>query len=654
GSLNAITEPARASSHPTASFTYSPATPHVDEQVTLDASESTDSDGSIIQHSWDIETDDGYIYETRAETTTYTWDTAGDYDVTLTVEDDGGNTDSTSKTIDIVNESPIANFGFQPQHPVPDEEVTLDGASSSDPDGSVTQYDWQIETSSGYIYEDTGETTTHSWDTDGRFGVTLTVTDNGGKTSSISNEIIVTNTPPTAEFTYTPHVPNVGEEVTLDGSGSSDPDGSIRHYLWEIETGSGYTYETTGETETFSWDSDGKFAVTLTITDNGGKEASVTKKIYAGNDPPTAEFTWSPSAHAVGEPISFNASASSDPEENIETYEWEFGDQTKRGMIPIHSYGTSGQHDVKLTVIDSRGATDTVTQQLTVGNLAPTASISYYPSRITTETSVEFDGTESSDPDGSIASYTWSFPDGSEITGATVKHQFDNAGEQNVTLTVTDNGGRTATMTITVDVQAVNTNTAGTDDTPTSTTSATTTTTTTTSTPIPAAGNQGNSGPSLPESERLFTVGGALGIGGVGAIVYHFFGSQLVTAITGGSDAAASTAAATVGTVSAPQDGLPETAEELETLLTTAEEHLQTAITNHAQRSISAARYDYKQACDKYSSALDTLSEQEHSSFDFELKIVSSSRTDPLPSDFAEWPNLDDNIRETLSQNGIE
>ncbi|MEF8808004.1 malectin domain-containing carbohydrate-binding protein, partial [Natronomonas sp.] len=81
---------------PSASFTVSPSSPTVGEDVTFDASDSTD-DSSIASYEWDF--DDGTT--ASGETATHTFDEAGDYDVTLTVTDDDGVTDNTTQTVTV-------------------------------------------------------------------------------------------------------------------------------------------------------------------------------------------------------------------------------------------------------------------------------------------------------------------------------------------------------------------------------------------------------------------------------------------------------------------------------------------------------------------------------------------------------------------------
>jgi MYXO-CTERM domain-containing protein len=90
--------------------------------------------------------------------------------------------------------------------------------------------------------------------------------------------------------------------------------------------------------------------------------------------------------------------------------------------------------------------------QLSIGNQPPIASAGM-PVSVLTGTTVVFDGTASQDTDGSVASYSWSssaFP--APLTGASPSFKFAKAGMYTVVLTVTDNGGATATASVIVTV----------------------------------------------------------------------------------------------------------------------------------------------------------------------------------------------------------
>ncbi len=87
---------------PTASFTVTPDAPEAGQQVSFDASGSSDADGSIASYEWDFD-GDGTV-DATGEQVTNTFDAAGDYDVALTVTDDDDATESTTETV-TVNES---------------------------------------------------------------------------------------------------------------------------------------------------------------------------------------------------------------------------------------------------------------------------------------------------------------------------------------------------------------------------------------------------------------------------------------------------------------------------------------------------------------------------------------------------------------------
>ncbi|MUV90375.1 PKD domain-containing protein [Halapricum sp. CBA1109] len=89
----------------------------------------------------------------------------------------------------------------------------------------------------------------------------------------------------------------------------------------------------------------------------------------SGESPPTASFEASPSAPAPGEAVTFDASGSSDPDGDIQSYEWDFtGDGTTdaTGRQVTHTFDSEGSYDVTLTVADGSGETADDTASTTV------------------------------------------------------------------------------------------------------------------------------------------------------------------------------------------------------------------------------------------------------------------------------------------------
>lgn len=90
----------------------------------------------------------------------------------------------------------------------------------------------------------------------------------------------------------------------------------------------------------------------------------------------------------------------------------------------------------------------------TTSNQAPAAVASANPSSGVAPLPVNFSSAGSTDADGSLVSYSWSFGDGSSATGANASHTYPAAGSYTATLTVIDDGGLTATSTVSITVSA--------------------------------------------------------------------------------------------------------------------------------------------------------------------------------------------------------
>ncbi len=155
------------------------------------------------------------------------------------------------------------------------------------------------------------------------------------------------------------------------------------------------------------------------------------------NLPPTASFT------ATGGELtaSFNASASSDSDGSITSYAWNFGDGAAgTGVTATHPYAVGGTKTVTLTVTDLAGATGTVSHDVVVANpnSPPVASFTVTP---TTGRTVAVDASATTDPDGTVSSYAWTFGDGGTATGKTASHTYASDGTYTVQLIATDDVG---------------------------------------------------------------------------------------------------------------------------------------------------------------------------------------------------------------------
>jgi predicted RNA-binding protein with TRAM domain len=407
----------------------------------------------------------------------------------LTVTDSGGlqSTDTCIVNVSWVNLPPTANGG--PDQTVNEgDTVTLDGSNSSDPDDGIASYLWnQTAGTPVTLSSATAVQPTFTAPNVGPSGASLTfqltVTDSGGLQATDVCTVIISsvNLPPVADA-GPDRIVNEGDTVTLDGSNSSDPDDSVASYLWTQTAGPAVTLsDPTAAQTTFSAPVVGAGGASLTfmlrVTDGFGSEATDTciVNITNGNLPPTADAGPDQTVNE-GDTVTLDGSNSTDPDDGIASILWT---QTAGPPVTLSNttavqptftapdVGPSGKSlTFQVTVTDSGGlqATDTCIVTVSWVNLPPTADAG--PDQTAGEgAAVTLDGSNSTDPDDGIASYSWSQTGGSPITlsSTTVFRPTFTApdvGPSGESLTfqlaVTDSGGLQASDSCIVNVSWIN------------------------------------------------------------------------------------------------------------------------------------------------------------------------------------------------------
>jgi len=173
--------------------------------------------------------------------------------------------------------------------------------------------------------------------------------------------------------------------------------------------------------------------------------------------PPIASFTYNPTYPEANQIVTFNASASYDPDGSIVSYTWDFGDGTplvtENDPITYHTYTSYGDYTVKLTVTDNDGLTGQTETTIHVSQ-HPVASFTFTPPDPLVHEIVTFNASASTPDGGTIVSYTWDFGDGNITTTSNpiITHAYETYGTFTVTLNVTDSEGKwnTASQQITV------------------------------------------------------------------------------------------------------------------------------------------------------------------------------------------------------------
>ena len=184
-------------------------------------------------------------------------------------------------------------------------------------------------------------------------------------------------------------------------------------------------------------------ARTITVSTSVGSTSSSTVLTVSDNRIPQAKFTISPAQGAENTLFTVDATNSDDPDGKVDKYAWDFGDgKTATGRTATHKYSTKGTYKITLTVTDNKGATASTSHDVQVDKgQAPVAVFAINPPSGETGFPFHFDGSGSSDTDGTIEKWEWNFGDGSKGTGETTTHTYNSNDTFDVTLTVTDDTG---------------------------------------------------------------------------------------------------------------------------------------------------------------------------------------------------------------------
>ncbi len=263
------------------------------------------------------------------------------------------------------NLPPVAAFTFSPSPATVGQAVSFYGGASTDSDGQVISWQWNF----GDGFTGSGTNPSHAYAAPATYTVTLTVQDDDGATASVSHSVSITaaqNQPPVAAFTFSPSSALVGQAVSFYGGASTDSDGQVVSWQWSF--GDGFTGSGTNPSHAYA--APATYTVTLTVQDDDGATASVSHSvsiIAAQNQPPVATFTFSPSPALVGQAVSFYGAGSSDPDGQVVSWQWNFGDgYTSSVTNPSHAYAAPGTYTVTLTVQDDDGAAGSATRQVSV------------------------------------------------------------------------------------------------------------------------------------------------------------------------------------------------------------------------------------------------------------------------------------------------
>jgi PKD repeat protein len=445
--------------------------------ATFDASGSSDIDGTITAYQWNF--GDGNTGTGGAPVHTYA--ASGTYPVSLTVTDNQGASHSLQQPVVVLaqNAAPTAAFSFE----VSDFAVSVDGAASSDSDGSIVSYQWGF----GDGATASGATADHTYAAAGAYPVTLTVTDDGGATGQVTRQVVVSE--PGAPVV---HAADAFERTSTGSFGQADIGGAwfntgtvAANYFTSDGTGQHRMASAGAELRSYlssvsaqdvlatvdvAWDkapdAGGQYA-SLVVRRNGTSDyrarvramgtrttLTVMRRVNGGYTS-LGMVSLPDVVFQPGDTLRLQLRAVGSGSTTLEAKVWELGsteptdwqvtatDTTPSlqggGEVGLESYlsGASGGLVPLIARWDNllvRSPSGAVAE-----NLPPTAAFTAQVSDL----SVMVDAAGSSDPDGLVVAYAWDFGDGATASGATADHTYAAAGTYPVKLTVTDDDGAT-------------------------------------------------------------------------------------------------------------------------------------------------------------------------------------------------------------------
>ena len=331
------------------------------DEITFDASGSSDRDGFVETVHWEFGVQGGDSWD---ETAKYTYQSRDVYNITLTVTDNDGGINSTTFDISVANKLPVIDLQVSKERVATYTDISFDasGTKDLDPNGRIETYAWNF----GDGGEGTGSKVTHQYKDDGAYKVVLEVTDNEGGVADRKISINVTNRPPTMKLTPplekdSNNIISLKKGLHIDASKSSDMDGDIAGYFYDPGQG-GASGWVTDSTFSYLYTSVDTFTLTVKIKDDDG---AIVEEDYSievvDNNPPTCSITFTPLKPEEGEKVKFKA-VWNDPDENDVTgFMWNFGiDHALNDLWLPNSekeiaYKEAGEYDVTLYVRDEKG-----------------------------------------------------------------------------------------------------------------------------------------------------------------------------------------------------------------------------------------------------------------------------------------------------------
>jgi len=374
----------------------------------------TANGGSLTEIKWDLNTSvdsdgDGNPkndVDSRDPNFSHTYDFKGRFGVAVTVVDSEGNAETVERFINVGADvqAAVPAFLFSVDKTVASFENT--SRANSDKGVSIESFVWDFdlaEDSDGDGEPDNDEDSTsanpgsHDYEVPGVYRAKLTIKDSLGNLNSISKNVTIRQKETLAPKAAFLHSSNQLQVSFINNSAADTANQvEVQQFIWDFDLDSDADGDGNSDNDaqsneknpSVSYPTAGNYRVSLTVIDSAGKVSSVIKNITVTESTanvPVAAFT-----HAgTGLLVNFNNNSTADRENGARMVEhiWDFdtqydsngdgaadNDEDSNNTNAVHSYPSSGVYEVKLTVIDSFGKTDSVSRRIRVEALASSAA----------------------------------------------------------------------------------------------------------------------------------------------------------------------------------------------------------------------------------------------------------------------------------------
>jgi PKD repeat protein len=341
------------------------------------------------------------------------------------------------------NQAPVADAGAATAAGDEGAVLAFDGSASADPDGDALTYSWTFGDGTPAT---TGSAASHAYADNGTYTVVLTVSD-GSLSSDDTVAVQISNVAPVVGDLGSAEI-LPGETYAAAGS-FVDPGADTWTATVDYGDGSGVQpLPLVGMTFALShvYAAKGAFTVTVTVTDDDAGADTAETQVAVANRAPLAD-AGPPAQGREGGEVAFDGQASSDPDGDVLTFTWDFGDGSAPAFGPsaTHTYADNGTYAVQLSVSDG-SLTSTAATTAEIANVAPV--VSDLASR-TIFSGQTYDAAGSfSDPGADSWSGTVDYGDGSGVHPLALpgeqfvlSHVYAEAGTFTVTVVVADDDG---------------------------------------------------------------------------------------------------------------------------------------------------------------------------------------------------------------------